>query len=93
MFFYFCSASVHASVKLHRVNARFFPIKIENVSTMQRMVKGTERFSYNNLQTEQRKLNWKFCSFYHKPMRKKKCSILLHNYINFCFKSLGVKSA
>lgn len=89
LFFCFCSASVHASVKLHRVNVRVFPIRIENVSSMQRMLRATEHFPYNNLQTEKRELSWKLYSFYHKPMRQRECSILLHNYIIICFKSFG----
>lgn len=90
--FCFCSASVHASVKLYRVNVRLFPIRIENVSSMQRMVRATEHFPYNNLQTEKRELSWKLYSFYLKAMRQRECGILLHNYIIICFKSLGVKS-
>lgn len=81
LFFCFCPASVHASVKLYRVNVRLFPIRIENVSPMQRMVRGTENFPCNNLQTEKRKLSWRFYSFHHKPIKQRECSILLHNYI------------
>lgn len=87
--FCFCSASVHSSVKLNRVNVRVFPIRIENVSSMQRMLRATEHFPYNNLQTEKRELSWKLYSFYQKPMRQRECSILLHNYIIICLKSFG----
>lgn len=91
LFFCFCSASVHASVKLYRVNVRLFPIRIENISSMHRMVRATEHFPCNNLQTEKQELSWKLWSFYHKPRRQKECRILLHHDIIICFKSLGVK--
>lgn len=58
-YLFFCcfSASIHASVKVHRVNVRLFPIRIENVSSMQRMMRGIEHFPCNNPQTEKRKLS------------------------------------
>lgn len=49
LFSYFCSASVHVSVKFNRINVIFFPIRIENVSSMQGMIRWTENVPYNNL--------------------------------------------